>query len=100
MNKVAEFYAEALENNDAKAKLVEILGATRIDEADDAQLEKVGAVAKELGYDFTIEDAKNYLNPADGEISDDDLDEVAGGKNDIGTLNLTCESGVGMTYAK
>lgn len=97
MHKVAEFYAAALENKDARAKLSEILGETRIDEADDTQLAKVGEVAKELGFDISVDEAKAYLRPSDAELNDDELDEVAGGKGDT---YVTCESGVGITYAK
>ena len=44
--------------------------------------EELGTLAKENGIELTAEEANTYftkLNPEDGELSDDELDEVAGG---------------------
>lgn len=95
MNKFAEFYEKVLADEAAKNKLIAILGDKPVDQASDETLEKVGALAKELGYDFTIEEAKSYLHPAEGEISDDALDEVAGGKGSGGNTTVSCENGIG-----
>ena len=96
MNKFAEFYEKVLADEAAKNKLIAILGDKPIDQASDETLKKVGALAKEMGYDFAIEDAKGYLHPAEGEVSDDDLDEVAGGKGDTTNTSFTCTNGVGQ----
>ena len=49
--------------------------------------EELLALAKENGVEMTVDEAKTYfaqLNPKSGELSDDDLDNVAGGGcNDI-----------------
>ena len=79
MSKITEFYTKAISDESTKTKLTEILGGKAINEADDSQLEKIGSLAKELGFDITIEEAKAYLNNSDGELSDDDLESVAGG---------------------
>ena len=46
-------------------------------------VEELVAVAKENGFELTAEEAKTYfaqLNPKTGELNDDELDNVAGGK--------------------
>ena len=90
MSKVSEFYAKAISDDNAKARLGEILRGKTISEATDEQLEKIGGLAKELGFDITIEEAKNYLNADSAELDDDDLDAVAGGKGDT---YISCTSG-------
>lgn len=79
MSKITDFYAKAAADESARAKLGEILGGKTINEADDSQLEKIGRLAKELGFDITIEEAKNYLKGDNAELDDDDLGAVAGG---------------------
>lgn len=84
MSKVSEFYAKALADEAAKKELITILGDNKIEEASDEQLVKVGDLAKKLGYDITVDEAKAYLNGDDTELDEDDLDAVAGGKGDSG----------------
>ncbi len=51
-------------------------------------LEEFTAVAKENGFELTAEEAKTYfaqLNPKTGELADDELDNVAGGRK-CGTI--------------
>lgn len=79
MSKITDFYAKVLANESAKTKLGEILGGKAINEADDSQLKKIGSLAKELGFDITIEEAKNYLKGDNAELDDDDLGAVTGG---------------------
>lgn len=78
MKKITEFYAKAISNEGTKAKLNEILGGKPINEADDKQLKKIGELAKELGFEITVEEAKDYLSN-NAALGDDDLDAVAGG---------------------
>ena len=93
MNKIVEFYTKALENEETKKELIMILGEKKFEEADDTQLEKIGEVAKKLGYEITIEEAKAYLNKEDAELDAEDLDAVAGGKGETSIGN--CGNGVG-----
>ncbi|MGN0629877.1 MAG: hypothetical protein ACI4JN_00980 [Ruminococcus sp.] len=79
MSKVTDFYAKALADESAKKKLITILGDNRIEEASDEQLAKVGELAKQLGFDITIEEAKAYLSGNNAELDEEDLDAVAGG---------------------
>lgn len=101
MSKVSEFYAKAISNEGTKAKLEEILGGKSINEADDEQLKKIGGLAKELGFEITVEEAKDYLNGNNAELEDDDLDAVAGGvdKTPTGTCGengIICNQGGGQ----
>jgi hypothetical protein len=48
--------------------------------------EEIIPLAKKYGYDFTPEDLKQLQKPAEGKLSDEELDEVAGGQ---GQLTLT-----------
>lgn len=93
MSKVSEFYAKATTDEAAKKELITILGDKKLAEASDEQLGQVGELAKKLGYDITIEEAKAYLNGSEAELDDDDLDAVAGGKGNSGDTN--CHNGVG-----
>lgn len=90
MSKVSEFYAKAISDESAKAKLAGILGDKSINEADNEQLKKIGCLAKELGFDITVEEAKEYLSGGNTELDMDDLDSVAGGKYDN---KNKCETG-------
>ncbi len=96
MSKVSEFYAKAMADESAKAEISSILGGTEINAATDEQLVKIGEVAKKLGFDITVDEAKAYLNPEEAELDEDDLDAVAGGKGDT---HATCTSG-GSTQCK
>jgi hypothetical protein len=80
MSKITDFYAKAIEDEASRTELVKIIGDKSFEEATDEQLAQVGELAKKLGYDISVEEAKAYLNGDDAELDDDDLDAVAGGK--------------------
>ncbi len=94
MSKVSEFYAKALADESAKKELIVILGENKIEDASDDQLAKVGKLAKKLGYDITVDEAKAYLKGDNAELDEDDLDAVAGGKGS-NTGDVSCSNGVG-----
>ena len=68
----------------------------------EATEEKLIAFAKKAGFAVSVDEFKAYMNnggekPENGELSDDDLDMVAGGKIDISsvfgsvlTLGISC----------
>lgn len=100
MSKMSEFYAKAIADESAKAELIAILGEKKLEEADDAQLEKIGEVAKKLGFEISLEEAKGYLGGAETELDEEDLDAVAGGKGGSTTNNNSvsfgdCGNGIG-----
>jgi len=79
--KIAEFYAKVTEDAALKAKVEKILGGKDITEATDEQLKAIGEVAKENGYNFTLDEVKDFIASGDVQLSDDALDNVAGGVN-------------------
>lgn len=82
MDKFSEFYVKVMENDIAKKEFAEILEDRNIEEASDKQLLRMGKLAKKLGMEITLDEAKNYLRPSEKELADDDLDAVAGGKGE------------------
>lgn len=92
MNKVTEFYAKALADESSKAELASILGESRIQDASDEQLKKIGQLAEKLGYEITVQEAKDYLNGSETELGEEDLEAVAGGK---GGNTYICNNGIG-----
>ena len=81
MNKVSEFYSKVLADDKIKAKVDKILGMKDISDATDDELKKIGEIAKELGYDLTIDEARKFIRETEVILSDDALDQVAGGTN-------------------
>lgn len=80
MAKFMEFYKKAVGEPEIRAKLEAILSGKEMDQANDQQLEQIGEVAKSLGYTFTMDEVKAFLHPKEeSELSDDQLDAVAGG---------------------
>ena len=79
--KIAEFYAKVTSDDALKAKLEKILGGADITDASDDQLKAIGEIAKELGYNFTIDEVKDFIASGDVKLDEDALDNVAGGIN-------------------
>lgn len=79
MNKVAEFYAKAMADEATAAEFAEAMGGKAMNELGDAEFEKLGKLAEKLGFTISVEEAKEYLSPKEGELADDELDAVAGG---------------------
>ncbi len=82
MEKMKELYAKVAGDSALQAKYAEIMK----DAAEDgkAPWEKLTAFAKEAGYEISIEEATEYFKALaeqkKGELSDMELDAVAGGK--------------------
>ena len=94
--KIAEFYAKVTEDDALKAKLEKILAGKDITEATDDQLKEIGEIAKEMGYNFTIDEVKEFIASGDVQLDDDALDNVAGGGNK-GVTNCNNSGGGGST---
>lgn len=80
MNKISEFYTKALRDESAKEEIIKILGGKSFEEADQVQLLKIGEIAKQFGYDITLEEVREYLEADEKELEEEELDAVAGGK--------------------
>lgn len=84
MDKFKEFYTQVMADDSVKAEVKKILGKTPVDEATDEQLLQLGELAKTLGLDISLKEAKAYLANEDddeeGEVSVEELQAVAGGK--------------------
>ena len=80
-DKIAEFYTKVTEDENCKAEVEKILGGKEITEATDDQLKAIGEIAKKMGYNFTIDEVKDFIASGDVQLSDDALDNVAGGVN-------------------
>ena len=84
MEKMKELFEKVAGDDVLKAKFNQIMEATR--EADkDSTLEKLVAFAKEQGYAVGAEEIANFFReliegPKQGQLSESELDSVAGGK--------------------
>lgn len=84
MDKMKELYEKVAHDSDLQAKFTRIM--ERFDgEKPDEFKERLLAFAAEAGYTIDYEEIKNFfegmsLQP-DGELSESELDAVAGGKN-------------------
>lgn len=79
MSKITDFYAKVMADEALKAELSEALKGKSFDAATDDDLLKVGEIAKKAGFDISLQEAKDFLNPEEAALDEDDLDAVAGG---------------------
>ncbi len=94
MSKITDFYSKAISDSAANKELADILNGTEIQNVSDEQIEKIGILAKKLGFDITADEAREYLNNDFAELDDDDLDAAAGGKNQTHYTEIhVCEVG-------
>ena len=90
MSKMNELYAKVAADSALQEKYYKI-----VEEAgDEAALgEKLIAFAKEQGFDVTLSDVEEFFKslaePANGQLSEEELDSVAGGKIGPGQPNLS-----------
>lgn len=94
MSAFTEFYTKVMEHSDTKKELETILDGQRMEEIGDDKLRKIGAIAKRLGYEITLEEAKSYFQGDDVLLDEEDLDAVAGGKSYVHEFD-DCDKGVG-----
>lgn len=74
MEKLNEFKEKVKADETLKAEITKILSGER-----EGRTEKIIAFAKETGFEFTAEEVKKALNPKEGELAEEELDNVAGG---------------------
>lgn len=94
MSKISEFYSKVLSDERLKNEVYSILSGKTIAEATDSELILIGKIAAKIGYNITIDEAKDYLTGEETELDEDDLDAVAGGKGDsYQTKIIVCQVG-------
>ncbi len=80
MGKFVDFYVKVMESPEAKQKVSAIVAGGAKDDA----IEKMIALAKEYGFEFTKQEIAEYFktnfSSDSTELSDADLEAVAGGK--------------------
>lgn len=91
MCKMKELYEKVAKDATLQAKFNTIISdAKKVGEA--ATNGKMAEFAKEAGYDVTLDEMKDFFEKLaekkEGELSDTELDMVAGGKSDNGIANI------------
>ncbi len=79
MSAMSNFYEKVLADEAVKKQITDILGETPIENAGDAELEKIGEIAKGMGFSISVEEAREYFRTNEEELSDESLEVVAGG---------------------
>lgn len=104
MSSMKELYEKVARDSGLREKFEKITAAAEKDGAEATET-KLTAFAKEAGYDVTMEEMRDYFREltakAEGEISEAELDMVAGGK---GTWHIvfsvaTVEDGCAVSSA-
>jgi predicted ribosomally synthesized peptide with nif11-like leader len=94
MDKMKELYAKVAGDTALQAKFDEIMKDAA--KGGEAVKEKLTAFAKEAGYDVSMEEALEFFKAlaeqTEGELSDTELDAVAGGKRSGKGMGLIASS--------
>lgn len=96
MSKINELYEIVAADSALQTKFKEIMSSAEKDgiEATEA---KLAAFAKEAGYEVTADEMKAYIE-RQGELTDSELDAVAGGKG-LGIITSIVSVGIGCAIA-
>lgn len=80
----------------SQTEIERFVNDVKTDTALQAEIKKVGSnpqafvdLAKKKGYDFTVDELKKHAEGKKGELSQEDLDKVAGGGTVIGFIVFT-----------
>lgn len=91
MSQMKELYEKVARDPELQAKFITILQETERDGMELSE-QKLISLSKEAGFDVTLDEMQHYLQEmtpkADGELSDAELDLVAGGKGE-GAVAIT-----------
>lgn len=107
MSKFLEFYNKingdpvVTEEFKKIAEKYKLPAGVKISDLSNEVLTALIPVAEKAGFEFTVEEVKAYLKKSDeGELSDDELEAVAGGKNEVyethNHYTIVCEA-IGAT---
>ena len=94
MNKFNEFYTKLNEDSNLKKEVSDVLGNDKFENLSEEKMLRIGEIAQKAGFDFTLDEVMRYFSG--GELDDDDLDAVAGGKGDSYEVRIEhriCEIG-------
>ena len=82
MSKFMDFYRHVMNDSEASARLGQMAESLTQDKDQDAQLNALIAFAAEEGYVFEKDEVKAFVEgmQVGGELSDEELEVVAGGK--------------------
>lgn len=98
MEKMKELYAKVTADNALQEKFNGILGDAE-NAGEETTNRKLLDFAKEAGFDVTVEEMKAFFKELtekkEGELSDSELDAVAGGKTGIGITLSLASIGIG-----
>ncbi len=94
VSKFCDFYEKLISDESTRKRAADILNGKTMENASDEQLEALSVIAGELGYSITVSEAREFLDPEEAALNDDDLDAVAGGKGDhYETKIIVCQVG-------
>lgn len=88
MSKMKELYDKVAADAELLRKFADLAVELSSEKTDEVSGEKLVAFARELGYDVTLDEINSFFDGMEkaGELSDDDLDMVAGGKSAGGLI--------------
>lgn len=92
MDKFSEFYAKAIADEKIRNELAAIIGEKTIGELSDEELLKIGKLAEQLGISITIDEAKDHFSSKEGELPDEELEKVSGGKGEHPNISVPEDS--------
>ena len=92
MSQMKELYAKVAKDPSLQQEFAEIMKGVEKASAEDTE-KKLAGFAKAAGYDVSIEEFKTFTTDLiekqkNGELSDTELDLVAGGKSTEGIINI------------
>lgn len=92
MEKMKQLYEKVAADSTLQEKFSKIMSEAET-AGETATGEKLTAFAKEAGFDVTIEEVQDFFSKLSesekGELSESELDMVAGGKSAMGFVNIT-----------
>lgn len=101
MPKMKELYEKVAADNALQVKFAEIMRDAE-NAGTETTKEKLTVFAKEMGYDVTLEEFQEFFKglaeSKDGELSDAELDQVAGGKASFGIMGSIVSFGIGCAF--
>ena len=95
MSKFMDFYSKVTADEESFKEFKEIVlkynaPGTALENVTEETLEALEPLAKKMGFEISAAEAKEYLG-GEAEMSEDDLDNVAGGKGSY----VSCSNGAG-----